>query len=76
MAPHTPKDLRTGLLDILCLTAEDRLRLAGLACARCGGTDTLLPGGHAYTRSPDGTRLGWAVKTCAPCLNITSPQGT
>jgi hypothetical protein len=67
MASHTPTDLRAETLDLLSLTPDVCLRLAGLACARCGSTDTLRPGGHAYTRSPDGGQLGWAVKVCASC---------
>ncbi len=67
MALHTPADLRTEVLDLLSLTTEAHLRLAGLACARCGSTAPLRPGGHAYTRSPGGGRLGWAVKVCEGC---------
>ncbi|GGV89878.1 hypothetical protein GCM10015535_44750 [Streptomyces gelaticus] len=67
MAPDTPTDLRTEVHDLIALTPETRLRLAGLACARCGSTESLRPGGHAYTHSPDGGRLGWTVKVCANC---------
>ncbi|WP_406494841.1 hypothetical protein OG936_13575 [Streptomyces sp. NBC_00846] len=67
MAPQPPTDLRTEVLDLLSLTPEARLCLAGLACARCGSTEALRPGGHAYTRSPGGGRLGWAVQVCMNC---------
>lgn len=67
MALHTPADLRKDVLDLLSLTPDARLRLAGLACARCGSTDALRPGGHAHTRSVGGGQLGWAVKVCGTC---------
>lgn len=66
-APTGSEDVRAQVHDLASLTPETRLRLAGLACARCGSTETLWPGGHAYTHSPDGGRLGWAVKVCANC---------
>lgn len=62
-----PSDIRTTVLDPLALTPAVRQRLAGLACARCGGTDELRPGGHAYTRGRNGGRLGWTVRVCAGC---------
>jgi hypothetical protein len=67
MALHTPEDLRAEVLDPFSLTPAARLRLAGLACARCGSTESLRPGGHAHTRSVGGGQLGWAVKVCGTC---------
>jgi hypothetical protein len=66
-APTGSEDVRAQIHDLASLTPEIRLRLAGLACARCGSTEALRPGGHAYTNSPGGGRLGWAVKVCANC---------
>jgi hypothetical protein len=51
----------------LLVSTEQRKRLTGQACARCGSGDGLRPGGHAYTRTSGGGRLGWAVMVCAGC---------
>jgi hypothetical protein len=67
MTLHTPDDLRTQPLDLLQLTPEARVRLAGLACAKCGATENLQRGGYAYTRNRDGGLLGWAVRVCEGC---------
>jgi len=60
-------DIRAEVLDHLSMTAEQRYRLAGHACARCGRRDGLRPGGMARVRSgPDGKgRLGYPVRVCA-----------
>lgn len=61
-------DVRATVLDPLQVTAEQDARLHGRACARCGSTFALRPGGYAYTSSgTKGGRLGWAVKLCADC---------
>ncbi|GAA3372361.1 hypothetical protein GCM10020367_26980 [Streptomyces sannanensis] len=76
MAMHIPADLRIGTHDPLRLPPESWRRLYGLACARCGGTESLRPGGHAYTRSADGARLGWAVNVCAACSTQADDRTT
>ncbi|SCF72408.1 hypothetical protein [Streptomyces sp. Ncost-T10-10d] len=73
-APTGSEDVRAQVHDLASLTPETRLRLAGLACARCGGTEALRPGGHTYTHGPDGGRLGWAVKVCAATAPSTCPR--
>lgn len=55
MVLHTPTDLRAEVLDPLSLTPAARLRLAGLACVRCGSTDALRPAG---TRTPEASAAG------------------
>ena len=59
-------DVRAEVLDPVRITHEQYRRLNGLACARCGGTDALRPGGMAHTRSgTDGSgRLAWPVMVC------------
>jgi hypothetical protein len=57
-------DVRAALLDPLQMTPEQNRQLQGEACARCGGTDDLRPGGMAYMSSSSNGRLGWPVKVC------------
>ncbi len=60
------EDIRATVLDPVSITREQYRRLTGHACARCGGTDDLRPGGMARTRSgPEGAgRLAWPVAVC------------
>lgn len=62
----TTEDVRAVVHDFLRMTQEQKRRLDGNACARCGRRDGLRPGGMAYVRSgPDGTgRLGYRVRVC------------
>jgi hypothetical protein len=60
-------DIRVGVRDPLLLSPEEWRRISGLACASCGSCARLRPGGHAYTLTGDGGRLGWAVRVCAQC---------
>ncbi|KMS74187.1 hypothetical protein ACM01_14785 [Streptomyces viridochromogenes] len=73
--PNTPRpalivpsteDVRAEVLDPLRMTQEQKRRLDGAACARCGRQDGLRPGGMARVLSgPDGTgRLGYPVRVC------------
>ncbi|MEU6467474.1 hypothetical protein [Streptomyces sp. NPDC046976] len=63
----TSTDVRAIPLDLMYATIEQSRRLSGEACARCGGTSGLRPGGMAYTvTGPDGQgRLAWPVRVCA-----------
>lgn len=63
---RTDTDVRVGELDGRQLTPEQRDRLHGAACARCGSRDGLRPAGHAYVLMR-GTRHGYGVSVCDGC---------
>ncbi|TDC78272.1 hypothetical protein [Streptomyces hainanensis] len=59
-------DVLSFFLDLANASEAIERRLDGQVCARCGTAVGLRPGGHAYTRTPDGC-LGWAVRVCGAC---------
>ncbi|MFR9676897.1 hypothetical protein [Streptomyces sp. TR02-1] len=67
-------DIRAATIDLAAGTTADlRRRLRGQACAACGQTGPLRPGGHAYTLGRDGGRLGWPVRVCPTCPTEMQP---
>lgn len=65
--PPASGDVRGAVLNPLSITAEQRARLRGQKCARCGAPGGLRPGGYAYTTSEGAGRLGWPVRVCSSC---------
>ncbi|MGW9439593.1 hypothetical protein [Streptomyces sp. NPDC055607] len=67
MRAHAQQDIRAGDVDLSSISADQRERLHGRRCARCGATSPTRPAGYAYSVTRDGGRLGWPVKVCANC---------
>ncbi|MFD3923084.1 hypothetical protein [Streptomyces sp. NPDC058595] len=65
-SPRTDTDVRALELDGWQLTSEQRDRLHGNACARCGGRSGLRPAGYAYVLMR-GSRHGYGVSVCGGC---------
>lgn len=68
--PPATADVRSSVLDPLSTTPEQKARLRGHACARCGSRQGLRPAGYAYTASEGNGRLGWPVKVCESCQRV------
>ena len=71
MRAHSRQDIRAGDVDLRSMSPDQRERLHGLRCARCGAESPHRPGGYAYGVTRDGGRLGWPVKVCANCPTST-----
>lgn len=69
---RTDTDVRALDLDGRHLTADQRERLHGRACARCGGRDGLRPAGYAYVLMR-GSRYGYPVRVCGGCPTWGAP---
>lgn len=63
----TTRDIRDQVLDSANMRPAHADALHGLACARCGSTTGLRPGGYSYTRCREGGQLGWPVRVCGDC---------
>jgi hypothetical protein len=63
--PGTSGDVRAREHDGLSTPAEVWERIRGNACAGCGSTKNLQPGGFAYVRLRG--LLGFAVRVCPDC---------
>ncbi|MDT0319285.1 hypothetical protein [Streptomyces millisiae] len=64
--PAEAPDVLSFFPELAYVADAVKVRLDGLACARCGWTAGLRPGGYAFTRTPGGC-LGWAVRVCQAC---------
>lgn len=63
--PDISGDVRAREHDGLGTSAEVWERIRGNACASCGSTKDLQPGGFAYVRARG--LLGYAVRVCSNC---------